>query len=649
MASEERQDSGASEVEQSTSEVATPASKKTAPAKKKGAEEKKTAPTKKKGRAHKCAVCGKFYQKVRRHIISAHINKNEKLPLFRLEALVQMSIHWDDTRGAARTGKAGETIKEYRGRKKEICPICDRVQQYLTTHLQKVHKLDKRTEKYKEVLEMARFYEGKRKEIKWDVSQCSSKRHNREDSDLEPDGNARPNAALVLLGEDLPSDTSASDYEEQTTQMIPPSPRPSTSSFGGPSLKRKYQEEETRSMTKPSSEGEVDQDSGEESEEGSSSQDSQWESSDEEEETWKEHYRKGKASGVFDTMLVFFYDHVKSISGGGCKGRQAINYCQNVRTIKGKIDKDSDTIDCFTENGGSDVMHKWVQPNLDENTVRPGTVKSYLTSLVKFLLFVKDHANIGVKGFPKVPKKSVDNIPDIVQRMKHWSTVVNKKCEPEWWEKILEDQEKMLTKEEAGKILQTEPAKEAVRCLQSSKEESLTLQQFTLVRDYLIVRLGLENAQRPGPLEAARLRDFNRAEDNGTGYVMCVARHKTAKGGPALLGMDRTLYKKLKAFIEHVRPKFANQGEEALFTTQEGKAFEPGTIGKRVTAFWEKALGKRVTSTDIRKMAASTLHDAAPVEKRKVHSHMCHREDTRRAVLHDWGQIAGGRGEPRHH
>ena len=150
----------------------------------------------------------------------------------------------------------------------------------------------------------------------------------------------------------------------------------------------------------------------------------------------------------------------------------------------------------------------------------------------------------------------------------------------------------MLSKEEAGTILKTDRAKEAVRCLESCKEETLNLQQFTLVRDYLTVRLGLENAQRPESLEAACLWDFNRAEDNGTGYIMYVARHKTAKGGPAPLGMDRNLHKKLKAFIDHVRPNFANEGEEALFTTQEGKAFEPGTIGKRVTAFWEKALGR---------------------------------------------------------
>lgn len=49
----------------------------------------------------------------------------------------------------------------------------------------------------------------------------------------------------------------------------------------------------------------------------------------------------------------------------------------------------------------------------------------------------------------------------------------------------------------------------------------------------------------------------------------------------------------------------------------------------------EKGHEKKITSTDLRKLTASTLYDADPVEKRKIHDHMCHKEKNGREVLYD--------------
>ena len=230
---------------------------------------------------------------------------------------------------------------------------------------------------------------------------------------------------------------------------------------------------------------------------------------------------------------------------------------------------------------------------------------------------------------PQIPSDTMSKLPKLLTRVRTWGSSITKIYEHERWEKILEDSRNAITTEDIKGILTFEPSIYAEQCFKRAESDTANLGEFLAIRDYLIVRLGIENAQRPGPMETARLRDFQCVEDDDAGSkVMYVARHKTSRGGPAPLVMKSSLYKKVKINVEFVRPKFAQEGEEALFVTQDGKGFDNGTIGKRITAWWKKATGKSITSTDLRKLTGSTLHDADPVEKRIIHGHMCHKEQT---------------------
>ena len=51
-------------------------------------------------------------------------------------------------------------------------------------------------------------------------------------------------------------------------------------------------------------------------------------------------------------------------------------------------------------------------------------------------------------------------------------------------------------------------------------------------------------------------------------------------------------------------------------------------IGKRITAFWFKAKQIKLSSTDVRKIASSATYDMDVVEKRAIHEHMAHKEET---------------------
>ena len=88
----------------------------------------------------KCPLCQKEVVHLSRHLHDRHVKKNEKIPLVRVEPLVQMAKHGNTVEGGKRRQKCKEGEKLYK-RKKKICPLCDKVSMYLTTHLQRVHKL----------------------------------------------------------------------------------------------------------------------------------------------------------------------------------------------------------------------------------------------------------------------------------------------------------------------------------------------------------------------------------------------------------------------------------------------------------------------------------------------------------------------------
>ena len=114
----------------------------------------------------RCPLCHETVVNMRRHLISMHSNRNEMIPVAKVEALLQASRHGQQTSGGTVYKKSKDgSIKIYQ-RKKEVCPLCDAVTIYLTTHLQRVHRFKKGTREYNEALRDVRPHLGRSKEVK---------------------------------------------------------------------------------------------------------------------------------------------------------------------------------------------------------------------------------------------------------------------------------------------------------------------------------------------------------------------------------------------------------------------------------------------------------------------------------------------------
>ena len=111
----------------------------------------------------------------------------------------------------------------------------------------------------------------------------------------------------------------------------------------------------------------------------------------------------------------------------------------------------------------------------------------------------------------------------------------------ERWEQISEDVMNAVNPSDLNRMVETEPAKRALTLLKNSMDDTISLDEAVVVRDFLIARISLENGQRPGPLETARIRDFERLQEKEGKYIMYVSRHKTSKAGPAPITLSANL------------------------------------------------------------------------------------------------------------
>lgn len=507
---------------------------------------------------------------------------------------------------------------------------------------------------------MARPYEGKTEEVKG----CKRKAKDQPRASPTKKRNLTPLAMLMqaecpeLLSDDedpnfdMSGDDESNNASESSdsTNLIPPTPDKSRAVMVKRIIVEEGNSNDEIELVEKNSKGEEDEDSnegsededreededGEEDEDVEGLQDSEDEvlENDSGDEDWealaaKEFYRV-RPKGFRHQLLKSFFDHLQDLGGGANKERQAFIHAQNVRKLLDHLDPKNDTISCLIEDGGMHMWRAWGKPILEQNKMRPDTVRSYFCSVGKFLKFIINKVADETKGFPSIDERSLRLANNVLNRLPDWRTAISRKFSHKKWERVLEVSRKLPPPSTINDLMSTEPAKEAIEILKKSSEGHLvSSREFIAVRDFLIARLELENAQRPGPMETATVSYFRQAElsDDGS-YTMYCPKHKRSVDGPARICMDAETHANVTTYIEHVRNVCANDNEEALFITVEGKAFDQSNIGKRITAFWFKAKQIKLSSTDVRKIASSATFDMDIVQKRAIHEHMAHKEVT---------------------
>ncbi|CAH3177590.1 unnamed protein product [Porites lobata] len=144
----------------------------------------------------------------------------------------------------------------------------------------------------------------------------------------------------------------------------------------------------------------------------------------------------------------------------------------------------------------------------------------------------------------------------------------------------------------------------------------ITQAQYTLIRDFLLVEISIDNANRAGALANMTVAEYDRMTKERDEFVVLVKNHKTVSThGPARIVFSAKLKSWMDVFLREVRLKItaSNTGpDNCVFITSTGEAMVSSQINKAIKSVWKKAeVEGAPSSTLFRKSAVSSVHSCS--------------------------------------
>lgn len=329
---------------------------------------------------------------------------------------------------------------------------------------------------------------------------------------------------------------------------------------------------------------------------------------------------ENRNQNVREHYLSSFYKYLGHADGGVSSEAQSVQTVRCVQVIIEDLDPKGDDLQCLVRNRSMDIRDHFCEPMLRKKKLTGNTLKSYIRSLESFCGLVK--TKLADQCLPEYTQECLVHLLD---RLPKDRGTIHRRTSVDTTTRMVNEAYSQLTKENLQEFEKSQCVKDVIK-LDGAK---LTLNEFTLVRDFLIVPLLSENGSRPGPLENATLQHFARAREHPRNHTWAfiVDKHKTMRHqGPPEFCMDARIYSYLKVYVKFIRSQFvATEDVTTTFTTTEGTSFETGTTGKRATEFFKRADVRpdiRVSATRICKFHSGQAIALDPKEKRLINAHM---------------------------
>ena len=213
-----------------------------------------------------------------------------------MSAFRQVSIHGKKTTGGRTEKNTQDGIQRSYQRLKEVCPLCDSVTLYLSTHLLRIHKLAKTSEEYIEAMANCRRYLGRKKEMK-EVEKSVRKAK-------QPVPKKKTKTPLEILEEEA-SISYGEEVDYNDVNVIPPTPTKDATDEGTAGISS-----DPAARTPPPHHHHQQHAPADDAEDSGSSYSVTHEDDDEDEEeefaTLKEYYKYGVAKSDKEKLYLMF-------------------------------------------------------------------------------------------------------------------------------------------------------------------------------------------------------------------------------------------------------------------------------------------------------------------------------------------------------
>ena len=318
-------------------------------------------------------------------------------------------------------------------------------------------------------------------------------------------------------------------------------------------------------------------------------------------------------------VLNRFGRWLKSLDGGSKNNKLAQMHVSQVSSISKTTVGDEGKIINIAALG--QVRDKWLDSFTTER--RPGTVQSYLHSLLHFYKFLICEDVFG-------HSINQERLIKCINRVKFWIKSNRKKATLRKWEKQSEDACKLATDEDFRKFDSSEPVRRAIKIIASYTGSTRPIKkgEYTCARDYLLTSLCIDNASRTGAIANITMQEVERAERDGESMLISVLNHKTLEtSGPAVLCLPLTTFGHLNIFIKQMRSQISIAKLETgsnVFLSWTGQPMTSSHVSEQLNVFWKSATSKPMNAALMRKSFVTKVHTERPDMKVKVASHMCH-------------------------
>ena len=200
-----------------------------------------------------------------------------------------------------------------------------------------------------------------------------------------------------------------------------------------------------------------------------------------------------------------------------------------------------------------------------------------------------------------------------------------------------EDVSALITPDKVNDFGRSQAVRDAVIILgelSGAHHAEITQAKYTLVRDYLIAQIMIDNANRAGVVAYMTVQEFQRAKSEDDRHVVRVLQHKTVDThGLAQIVLTNHLYNHLKIFLREMRSKLpvneCTESHDKFFLSWGGNNMESSQMSRALSSIFQKAgIDGPVTHTLYRKSAVSECHQNRKDISGNLADLMAHRETT---------------------
>ena len=330
-------------------------------------------------------------------------------------------------------------------------------------------------------------------------------------------------------------------------------------------------------------------------------------------------------------MMERFVKYKVSVDGGNGNHNSALQSRQQLLNIM-QVLSSNDVQILFNKHKIRDTfLLEFAQK---EKEYKALTIKRYILSLTHFYDFILSEEIV-----------LSDVSPEDILRMKvvvsRWSKSYNEQVDVQQRLREMDEQAVLITPEQIKRYESAGDVAQAINILKDAESSvwtsSLSRQEFTCVRDYLLTEIVVISCHRSGVSSNMTIEEVQSATLRDDKYVIKVKKHKTfRKHGPALLCVSKILYQYLQTYIDKIRSELQCDINN-MFVSFNGKSLASGAISKQINSVWQRSgvygdnlppIKKNISANIFRKSGSTIIEDQNAAAAPYVSSLLAHSEYT---------------------